>query len=55
MTISDKAKIGKNVSISDTARIFDNVTIEDNVKIGDFCSIGFTNNPNLFPRTSFFN
>ena len=47
MTISEKARIGKNVSISDTARIFDNVTIEDNVKIGDFCSIGFTNNPSL--------
>ena len=45
MSISDKAKIGKNVSISDTAKIFDNVIIEDNVKIGDFCSIGFANDP----------
>jgi UDP-3-O-[3-hydroxymyristoyl] glucosamine N-acyltransferase len=45
MTISNKTKIGKNVSISSTAKIFDNVIIEDNVKIGDFCSIGFTNNP----------
>ena len=43
MTISKKAKIGKNVFISDTAIIYDNVTIEDNVKIGDFCSVGFKN------------
>ena len=47
MTISSKAKIGKNVSIAESAKIFDNVTIEDNVKIGDFCSIGFSNTPNI--------
>ena len=44
MTISNKAKIGKNVKISDTAKIFDNVIIEDGVIIGDFCIIGYSNN-----------
>ena len=44
MTISNKAKIGKNVKISDTAKIFDNVILEDGVIIGDFCIIGFSNN-----------
>ena len=44
MTISNKAKIGKNVKISDTAKIFDNVIIEDGVIIGDFCLIGYSNN-----------
>ena len=44
MTISNKAKIGKNVKISDTAKIFDNVILEDGVIIGDFCIIGYSNN-----------
>ena len=43
MTISEKAKLGKNVQVSNTAIIFDNVIIEDGVKIADFCLIGFSN------------
>jgi len=45
--ISEKAKIGKNVTIGYAVRIYDNVHIDDNCVIGDFCCIGWpTGGPN---------
>lgn len=44
ISISPKAKIGKNVRIGDNTTIYDNVVIEDNTIISDHCVIGEPNN-----------